>query len=310
MKILSTKIRFLLILDLALAAIIALGLFLSPASAAKRSGAFILLGNTEAVTSISIRGKGTVELSRAGTVWSLRGEDGSLPVDSGRVKLFLEALATVNNRELVAGNKEAWKKLGLDGDEASTVTLINKDGVKLEEFIVGAYGKAPGKVHFAKPGSPSAYLVASGMASYIIGGSNSWLDLRVWSAPPAVEQIQEIVVQGELTHKGGSVVSYRATRSKGAWESGGSALDGLKVETMLRGLINFRGSNYASSADNADTRSVIVELILGNGTSLRLSIGQAGADGKYPALSSQRERMLYLPAWAVEESLKPVASLR
>jgi hypothetical protein len=310
MKIMSGKIRALLIIDFSLVVIIALGLFISPASAARRSGAFKLLGNAEAVTSIRISGKSPVELIRADGVWTLREDDGSLPADSGRVKLFLEALSSVENRELVAGNRETWKKLGLDGEEASTVRLADKDGVKLEEFMVGAYGNAPGTVYLAKPDSPSAYLVSSGMASYIMGGRNSWLDLRVWSAAPAVEQIQEVVVQGELSHKGGSVTSYRATRSKGAWESGGNALDSLKVEAMLRGLINFRGTDYASSKESTGEKSVTVELVLGNGTSLRLSIGLVRSDGKYPAKSSQRERMVYLPAWAVEESLKPVASLR
>jgi hypothetical protein len=148
------------------------------------------------------------------------------------------------------------------------------------------------------------------MASYILGGRNTWLDLRAWSSPPAVEQVQELVVKGGIALKGGTVASYRVTRSKGSWESGGTALDTAKVEAAIRALVNIRGSDYAPAAETAGTQSVSVELVLGNGSSLRLSIEAAREDGRFPAASSQRERKLYLPAWAVEEALKPLSAFR
>jgi hypothetical protein len=310
MMVFSKKIRILFVLDFALIVLIVLGLVLSPASNAKRSSAFDLLKDVESVASIRITGKDSVDLTRSGDVWTLGGDDGALPADSGRVKLFLEALDAVDSREFVARNKEAWPKFGLEGEHANRVQLGDKDGANLKTFILGSYAQAPGMVYVSEPDSPAAYAVSSGMASYVLGGRNSWLDLRMWSSPPAVEQVQEFTLQGQITLKGNVVSSYRAIRSKGSWESGGNTLDANKVESVLRALINIRGSDYAPVDESLGTQLIGVELVLGNGTSLRFSIGVPKPDGKYPALSSQRDRIVYLPAWTIEEAVKPVSALR
>lgn len=307
---LSRRIRALLIVDAVLVLAIAAGLLLSPSSVSKRSAAFDLLKRADAVASISMNGTETVELTRSGDSWMLKDADGLLPADSGRVKSFIGAVDAVDGRELVARNKDAWAKLGLEGSQARHVQLGDADGAGLAEFTLGSYAKSPGTVYLSLPDGPAAYAVSSGMASYILGGRNTWLDLRVWSAPPAVEQVQELVVQGEIELKGLTVSSYRVTRAKGSWESGGTALDTVKVEAAIRALANMRGSDYAPAAETAGTRTVSVELVLGNGSSLRLSIEAAREDGRFPASSSQRERRLYLPAWAVEEALKPLSAFR
>ena len=304
------KIRGLLILNLVLALLIAAGFLMSPSSSSKRSGKFDLLDKADAVESISITGEESVELTRSGGAWLLKGGDGTLPADTARVKSFVEAVDAVNGRELVARNKDAWDELGLEGSKARHVKLGNADGSIVSEFTLGSYAKAPGKVYLSLPDGNAAYAVSSGIASYILGGRKSWLDLRVWSEAPAVEQIQELVVQGEMKLKGSTISSYRVTRSKGAWESGGVSLDATKVEAMLRALATLKGSDYAPAREVAGNTTASVELVLGNGSSLRLAIEVARDDGSFPALSSQRGQRLYLPAWALEEMLKPLAALR
>jgi hypothetical protein len=307
---LNRKIRVLLFINLGLTLLMATGFLLSPSSASKRSSKFDLLTKADAVVSIRISGEESIELKRSGEAWMLQGEDGSIPADSMRIKAFVEAVDAVNDRELVARNKDAWDELGLDGPKARRVQLIDATGAIICGFTLGNYAKAPGAVYLSLPDGPQAYTVPSGMASYINGDRNSWMDLRVWSEAPAVEQVQELIVQGEMELKGGRVASYRATRSKGAWESGDVSLDAQKVEAVLRAITRLRGNDYAPAHEAAGKTAASVELVLGNGSSLWLAIESAKDDGRYPVLSSQRGQKLFLPAWALEEALKPLAALR
>jgi hypothetical protein len=303
------RIRLLLGLNAILAAMIVVGVLVSPGSSSRRANAYDLLKRAEAVRSIRIAGTETVDLARSGETWSLSSADGPLPADPGRVKSFLEAVDSVAGLEMVARNKDAWAKLGLEGDSARHVILNDADGVRLAEFTLGTYAESAGEVHLSLPDGTAAYVAPAGMASYIMGKRTSWLDLRAWSTPPATGQVQELVVTGEVALKDGVVSSYRATRSKGGWVSDGVTLDSAKVEAVIRAVANLKGNDYASKQEPAGKKAATVELVLGNGTKLGLVLEDAKGDGSYPALSSQRERRLYLPAWSVEGAFRPLSSL-
>jgi len=307
-----TKLRILISVDAFLALVIALGLLFSPDSSDARATSFDLVESVEAVSTITIDGPDAVQLVRSGTNWNMKAPDGALPADSARIESFLKAADSVSRLEPVARDKSSWPVLGLSGPEARRVTLSDSGGAVKRDFLLGNYAPSPGTVYFALADGPEAYSVASGMASYILGKRNSWLDVRVWTAPPAPESVQQIIVNGVFEGTGGSVQSlaYTVTRSGSGWVSDGIALDGARVEAMVRALSALRGDDYAPAAESAGQAVVTVELKLGNGRALSLAVEGRREDGRYPARSSQRDRRIYLPSWSLAEVLKPLDQLK
>ncbi len=238
--------------------------------------------------------------------------DGALPADGARIESFLKTVDSVSRLEPVAKDKVSWSALGLEGTSVRRITLADSKGAIKGDFMLGNYAPSPGAVYFALSDGPEAYSVAAGMASYILGKRSSWLDLRAWTAPPAAESVQQLIVRGVLEGAGGNMqeLAYTATRSGAGWVSDGIALDGARVEALVRALATLRGEDYAPAAEPAGEAVVTVELKLGNGRSLNLSVEAKREDGRYPALSSQRDRRLYLPAWSLTEALKPLDQLK
>ena len=298
-------------IDTALALLIAVSLIASNISSSDRSMRYVLLDKPESVSSIRIDGIATVELKRTQDGWSMAKDGAYLPADGVRVESFLKAVASVTHLEPVARDKSSWSKLGLEGDSARTLTLSDDKGMVLSEFTIGDYSQSPGLLYMAPAGSNAAYAVASGMASYALGKPASWLNLTVWSNAPSVDAVQELVCSGNLPGEDGSIrnLSYTLTRAGSGWSSNGVALDPAKVEAALRSLIALRGEDYASSDDSQGQAFLKMEMRLGNGRTLSLSLEGRRDDGRYPVLSSQRERRLYLQAWAVQESFKTLEEL-
>jgi hypothetical protein len=308
----QTRLRILIAVDAFLAIAIVLGFLFSPGSSDSRSTSFDLLESVDAISSIAIEGPDAVQLVRAGALWTMTAPDGTLPADGARIESFLKAVDSVSHKEPVARDKASWPVLGLEGPSARRVTLMDSKGAIERDFLVGNYAPSPGAVYFALSDGPEAYSVASGMASYIMGKRSSWLDLRVWTAPPATESVQQLTVSGILEGADGSVqtLAYTATRSGSGWVSDGIALDSARVEAMVRALAALRGDDYAPASEPAGQAVVAVELKLGNGRSLNLSVEDKRGDGRYPALSSQRDRRIYLPSWSLTEVLKPLDQLK
>jgi len=306
------KVRALIGVDAALALLIALGLIFSPRSAASRSTRRDLLADAAAVNAITIRGTDGVELSREGDAWTMLSPDGALPADGARIEAFLKAVDSVASMEKVASDESSLAELGLGPGRGSRVTLSGDDGAVLCDFTLGDYAASPGVVYIAPQGGSAAYSAQAGMASYVLGKRASWLDLKAWTAPPAVVDVQEIILRGRLSGDDGAdrAFDYTATRKGDGWVAGDVELDAFKLEAMARALSALRGDDYAPVAEAAGATAVAVELRLGDGRSLRLAVEEKRADGRYAASSSQRDRRLYLPAWALGEALKTVEELQ
>jgi len=209
------------------------------------------------------------------------------------VQAFLKAVDAVESMDPVAKDSASWPSLGLEGDTSRRVTMADSKGVTVCDFTVGRYATAPNAVYLAVAGSAEAFSVNSGIASYVQGPRATWLDLKAWQTPPAVEAVQEIELRGSVKTADGRLVSdsYTITRSGTGWKTGATVLDSQKVEAMIRAVAAIRGDDYmpkATAPAAAIATSVVIRL--GNGRSLQLDIEPQLADGRYPATSSQRER--------------------
>jgi hypothetical protein len=305
------KLRQLVGVNVALAVLILLGIVFSPASAKARSTKRDLLANAGVVATIRIDGPESIELVKSGTDWLLRSADGDLPADGPRVQAFMKAVDAVQRMDPVAKDSASWPSLGLKGEASRHVAMADSKGTTVCDFTVGRYATAPNAVYVAVAGSAEAFSVNSGMASYVQGPHASWLDLKAWLTPPAVEAVQEIELHGSVKTADGRLVSdsYTITRSGSGWKTGATVLDSQKVEAMIRAVAAIRGDDYMPQSAAPATTATSVVMRLGNGRSLQLDIEHPQADGRYPATSSQRTRRLYLPAWVLTEALKPLAEL-
>lgn len=305
------KFRLLVGLDAALVLLIALGIAFSPTAASARSTRRSLVTGIDAVATIHIDGSESITLARSGSDWLLRSADGDLPADAPRVQAFLKAVDAVKSMEPVAHDSSSWQSLGLDGASSRHVRLLDAKGGTMADFIVGRYATSPNAVYLALTGSTDAFSVASGMASYVQGTHASWLDLKAWTTPPAVEAVQEVEVHGKVKTADGTMVneSYTIARSGNAWKSGATVLDPSRVEAMIRAIAAIRGEDYVpQSAPKAEAATSII-MRLGNGRTLELDIEPGMDDGRHQATSSQRSRRLYLPAWTLTEALRPLSEL-
>jgi len=81
----------------------------------------------------------------------------------------------------------------------------------------------------------------------------------------------------------------------------------ITTTISFTGTDNHTGDTYVQAQNTGST--LTVKLGLGNGGSVSLSVESRSADGRYAAKSTQRERRLYLPAWALTEAVKPLPDL-
>lgn len=311
MRIFDTKVRIIAAVDAALLLLVVLGLALSPARSGARSKRADLLKGVDAVAAIRLGGGEALELVRDGVAWGLVDGGERLPVDASRVDAFLKAVDAVDSLEPVARDRSAWKGLGLEGDEARSVSLLDAEGKVLSSFTLGSYAQVGGQAYLAVGEGSAAYRAPGGMASYVRGSRSSWLDLRAFPQAPKVEEIQEFVVKGSVADADGKARAYDYTlrRSAQSWESSdGRRLDAAKVESAVRALSALRGTDYAAPGA-PEPRALVAELRLGNGRSLSLSLGERGPDGRFAAASSQRGRQLYLSAWSIGEAVKSLDEL-
>lgn len=310
MRVFDTKARIAAAVDAGLLVLIIVGLAFSPVRRGARSYRADIIEGSAAVATIRIDGDSPIELSREGEGWSLVDAHGRLPADAARVEAFLKAVDAVDSLEPVARDRASWAGLGLEEGSGQSVSLLDSKGSSLARFTLGDYAQSAGRVYLALEGS-TAYLAPSGMASYVKGTRASWLDLRAFTQAVKVDDIQELAVKGSLRDGEGAnrAFDYTIRRSGQAWESSdGRALDPGRVESSLRAFLALRGSDYAE-AGLEEPGLLRAELRLGNGRSLGLSLGDRLPDGRFVAVSSQRDRALYLPAWAIAEALKPLEEL-
>ena len=309
-----TKVRALVGANAVLILLLVLGLVFSPERRSDRASRRRLLEDAKPVASIRLGGAETVELRKEGETWVMVDSGGVLPVDTARVKAFVDAVAAVDRLQPVSGDRASWQSLGLEGDKARTVVMATASGTTLLDMIVGSYANTGGQVYVALSEGDQSWSAPAGFASYAMSDRASWLELEAWAAAPAAKDVQEVSVTGSITVGDGEVLEtgYTLAREGTGWAVRGgtqATVDVAKVEAMLRAILALRGEDYAPASEKAGTAALAVELRLGDGSSLKLVVEARRDDQRYAATSSQRQRRLYLPSWSIREAVKKLSDL-
>ncbi len=309
----SRKFSLLVVLNSLLLLLIAGGLFFAPARKQDRSERRTLVSDKVEIMSITIDGSASVKLDKNVSSWILQRGSQRLPADSRKISAFLEAIKAVGRMELVAGNRDAWKDFGLEGQESSRIRLGDAEKKIIADFTVGRNSSASSDVYVAFPGSENAYRASSAFASYLEGGEAAWLDLKLLPAldPKSIESIE---FRGVLAFDEKTIVTtnYSLVRDYEGWKtlgSGALSLDSVKIETMLRSLVSAKGEDFALPDTPIGSIAATMSFNLGNGEKALLSVGALGADKRFPVKTADSERLFYVASWALREAFKPLSEL-
>lgn len=308
----KTRLVRLVALNAALALIVALGWALDAGRGAAPMLPIELLPEPSAVRSLSIDGRdGRVELVKRDGLWSLKDEYGEVPADTARVEAFLASLNGLRRAERMARSAASFEALGL-GDAALRVRLADFSDRTLAEFFVGDYGPSSDFAYARLAGASEAWAMPAAAAGYVYASRLSWQDLRVLPAGIAAQDVQELKAEGylELEAGGRAPLGYALRREGSSWVSAGTAVDGPKVEAMLRSLLGLRASGYGSPSGGGMAGTARVVMSLGDGRTLTLSLAGRLADGRYMASSSARDRPFVILGGAALDAFKPLELLR
>lgn len=308
----KTRLVRLVALNAALALIVALGWALDAGRGAAPMLPIELLPEPSAVRSLRIDGRdGRIELVKRDGIWSLKDEHGEVPADTPRVEAFLASLSGVRRAERMARSAASFEALGL-GAAALRVRLADFSDRTLAEFFVGDYGPNSDFAYARLAGAAEAWAMPAAAAGYVYASRLSWQDLRVLPAGIAAQDVQELRAEGylELEAGGRAPLGYVVRREGGSWAAAGMAVDGGKVEAMLRSLLGLKAAAYGPPAAGGSAGAARIALTLGDGRTFTLSVAGRLADGRYAASSSARDRPFVILGGAALDAFKTLDQLR
>lgn len=308
----KTRLLRLIALNATLALIVGLGWALDAGRGAAPMLRLELAPEPSAVRSVSIDGRdGRVELVKREGTWSLKDEYGEVPADGPRVEAFLASLSGVRRAERMARSPASFQALGL-GEAALRVRLADFSDRTVTEFFVGDYGPSPDFAYARSAGGAEAWALPASAAGYVYASRLSWQDLRALPAGIAARDVQELKAEGylELEAGGRAPLGYALRREGNSWVSAGGAVDGAKVEAMLRSLLGLSAASYGPPADLRSASTARIVLSLGDGRSFTLSVAERLEDGRYMAGSSARVRPFIILGGTALDAFKPLDQLR
>ena len=252
MKKINNKILLLLFLVLAIIAVI---MFLNDRKKGERTFKSELFTIDSAnVTAITIypkgKGKGTLDLVKAGKTWEVRYDNRSYPADTMTVQRLLQALHKVTAERVAATDRSGWKDLEIT-DSSSTRVVVNQGADISADFRVG-------KVSFSRNNNMQGYggnqnvivkshlRVAGDDRVYVVDGFLSMM----FSDQPSMYRNRMVVRfnKNDLTkltfiYPGDS--SFQLNRSGTRWLLNDKPADSVKVENWLSSAANYSSSDFA-----------------------------------------------------------------
>ncbi|MDR2702338.1 MAG: hypothetical protein LBB72_07900 [Spirochaetaceae bacterium] len=231
-----------------------------------------------------------------------------VPVKQGRVDDIFRLLGTRGAFPRRGSSASSHKNLGLTTDGYRLI-IRGGAGLPLLDLLIGQDDVSGKEVFLRKNGENEFRSGDRLIGSYVKADKNSWYDLKLFDEA-SVEQVQRVRVTF-LDYSGPEdetpligYIDYNITRSAENWimEGDSTPLDKDKTETWIRGILEVQGDNFLSPQNDFTAARIVVEL--GDGSTLRLQIGEAIEDGKAPALTGNKPYVYSLPRWTATRILR------
>jgi hypothetical protein len=280
-----------------LALIYGLTLFFDPARINARNAAFTWLpaGARDEADRITItRGTQELELVLQNGKWFALLDDMAVPVKQGRVDDLFRILGTRGAFPRRGSSAVSHTELGL-GDDAARLVIRGGAGLPLLDLLVGKDDSSGKEVFLRKNGENDFRSGDRLISSYVNGEKSAWYDLKLFE-DTSIDLVQRVQVNFAGSE---GPVNYGIIRSGENWTFEGDALslNKEKVGTWIQGILEAQGEDFTSSVDIQNSGRITLEL--GDGSVLSVQTGEAGEDGKTPALVSGKPYVFMLPQWTV-----------
>jgi len=240
-----------------------------------------------------------------------------VPVKQGRIDDIFRLLGTRGAFPRRGSSASSHKDLGLtftgstgsDNNDGYRLVIRGGAGLPLLDLLVGREDASGKEVFLRKNGENEFRSGDRLIGSYVKAERTSWYDLKLFDET-SVEQVQRVKVSFS-GYKGPEdetplvgYIDYIIARSADNWimEGNTTPLDKDKTETWIRGILEAQGDDFLPTRNNINAVAGIV-MELGDGSSLRLQIGEAMEDGKIPAVS-KNPYVYSLPNWTVTRILR------
>jgi len=278
-----------------LALIYGLTLFFDPARINARNDAFTWLpaGARDEADRITIsRGTQELELVLQNGKWFALLEGVEVPVKQGRVDDLFRILGTRGAFPRRGSSAASHGELGL-GNDAVRLVIRGGIGVPLLDLLVGKDDPSGQEVFLRKNGENDFRSGDRLISSYVNGERSAWYDLKLFE-----DKSTDLVQRVQVNFAGSQgPVNYGIIRGGENWTFEGDALslNKEKVEAWIQGILEAQGEDFTNSFDTQNPGRIVLEL--GDGSVLSVQIGEAGEDGRSPALVNGKPYVFMLPQW-------------
>jgi hypothetical protein len=242
-----------------LAALLLLGIFLSPERVQARTEGRPLLpqASVRRIDGIEIRFKGEpqVTLRKLASGWEAPDGGNAYPASVERITTFLRTVAGLTRGRPVTSDAAHLAELGLDWDSAH-VLVLRQAGTKPDlELHVGKRGPSGDEDYVMVDGEKAVTLVRGPLAFYMAQDRASWFELHVLPDDVLGETIATISVTGGLAIPGSAAGELRGpyTLVRGSDNPAGtwtlrdekSPVNGGAAAGMANALAMLEGTGFA-----------------------------------------------------------------
>ncbi len=309
-----------------LLAALVIGIFSSPLAASRRASERPLFPGLQpdAVARVSVSdASNRVTLTRAAPgqgdpsapAWTVEISGRPFPAAKERVDALLKGVVALARGSLVTEDPAKAASLGLEGNGAVQVQLLDAKGQILAQLTAGNRGVGGSGYYIRAGTSKQVWQTGSDIASYLTAELKFWEDLRILPRDLTAHAVVRIS-ETKTGSVGSTWTLSREPDSRGIprWSFPGSqdAVQASQADAVAGALLAVEGEDFLT----ADSRSAVAEPIatvtvsLNDGRDFRLSFGPKTADSRYPC-SVQDGAVVYLvPQWRYQQIVVDRAALK
>jgi hypothetical protein len=303
----KNKISALLSLIAVLALLYTASLVFDPEKTGSRSSSYAWLDSkaSSRVTRISLSGQTELELKKTGGLWYVSNEGIDYPARRLRVEDFVGILAARAPYPVVSSQGSSHKRLGLDDDSATRVSVF-ADNVSLLDLLIGGSDSSGRGVYLRKYGQNEVRSGDDKFSLYVTGPVTSWYNLKLF---PETED-------GGLEADGVRSLSVYSpegrqdfNRVNREWAISGIGVenpDQNAVDSYIRTILYAEGDDFASSVTVGDLdfnhSRIVLELANGGTKTVRLT--EADEQGRRYAQVSGSDYVYSIAGWMSQRLFK------
>jgi hypothetical protein len=221
----------------------------------------------------------------------------------------------------ISSKKDALAKLGLE-PATKKIVLSDAAGKILVGLNLGNSEANGKKIYLAYEGKDASFSIKNELDGYLRTDDRSWADLKAVRQDFKEGEIQELSIDGSLPASDGQEAvqaKYRLVRdAKKGWVVDGNPsfiLDQGKVGQLLRSVSGLEGDSFVTDKADAAKKlladpAATLSFRSGKGTEYRILISGADSEKRHAVKEQSSDIMVYVNAWNVRSSLKPLDSLR